>query len=212
MVNNQDPRNIRDILDALTEQSKSFQGIWNRIKNYGWDIFGILLIAFSVMVLIATLLPSLVAGSALLKWTDFIRFGLGWGSIFVVASGIVLGIWMLKKQAGEPYSVIWVRIFALEGAIFALIVLFTVFGGHSLTRARQGLDGGLVGWGLVEAVSSVIGLFWTGALALIFALIGAVIGLGFTERVRDQLDLIRETSMPIGMDASAGWRSRPRSC
>ena len=200
MVNNQDPRNIKDILDTLSEQSKSFQGIWTRAKNYAWDILGILLIAFSVMVLIATILPNLVAGSALLNWTNFIRFGLGWGSIFVVVSGIVLGIWMLKKQAGEPYSVIWVRIFALEIAIFALIALFTVIGGHSLARAREGLDGGLVGWGLVEAVSSLIGLIPTGILAFLFAMIGAMIGLGFTENVREQLDLMRDTSIPSGLD------------
>ncbi|MCD6425302.1 MAG: hypothetical protein J7L35_07320, partial [Anaerolineales bacterium] len=147
MVNNQDPRNIKDILDTLSEQSKSFQGIWKRAKNYAWDILGILLMAFSVMVLIATLLPRLVAGSSLLNWTNFIRFGLGWGSIFVVASGIVLGIWMLKKQAGEPNSVIWVRIFALEIAIFALIALFTVLGGHSLPGAGEGWAGGGGGGG-----------------------------------------------------------------
>ena len=199
MVNNQDPRNIKDILDTLSEQSKSFQGIWTRAKNYAWDILGILLIAFSVMVMIATLLPSMVAGSALLNWTNFIRFGLGWGSIFVVASGIVLGIWMLKKQAGEPYSVIWVRIFALEIAIFALISLFTVIGGHSLTRAREGLDGGLVGWGLVEAVSSLIGLIPTGILAFLFALIGGMIGFGLTEQVREQLDQMKEPSIPAGL-------------
>ena len=184
----------------MTLICKSFKGIWARAKNYAWDILGILLIAFSVMILIATLLPSLVAGSALLRWTNFIRFGMGWGSIFVVASGIVLGIWMLKKQAGESYSVIWVRIFALEIAIFALIVLFTVIGGHSLTRAREGLDGGLVGWGLVEAVSSLIGLIPTGILAFLFAMIGSMIGFGFTEQVRGQLDLIRDSSIPAGLD------------
>ena len=199
MVNNQDPRNIKDILDTLSEQSKSFQGIWKRAKNYAWDILGILLIAFSVMVLIATLLPRLVAGSSLLNWTNFIRFGLGWGSIFVVASGIVLGIWMLKKQAGEPNSVIWVRIFALEIAIFALIALFTVLGGHSLTRAREGLDGGLVGWGLVEAVSSLIGLIPTGIVAFLFAMIGGMIGFGFTEQVKEQLDLMRDPSLPADL-------------
>ena len=208
MANNQDPRNIRDILDSLTEQSKSFQGFWKRAQNYGWDILGILLIAFSVMVMIATLVPNLVEGSALLNWTDFIRFGLGWGSIFVVASGIVLGIWMLKKQAGEPYTVIWVRIFALEIAIFALITLFTVFGGHSLSRAREGLDGGLVGWGLVEAVSSLIGLIPTGILAFLFALIGGVIGLGFTERVREQLDLMREPTLPGFESAIEGEKTK----
>ena len=196
-MSNQDPRNVRDILDALADRGQSFQGTWNRLRNYGWDIAGILLIAFSVMVLVATMLPNLVEGSALLRWTNLIRFGLGWGSIFVVLSGIVLGIWMLKKQAGEPLTVIWVRIFALEIAIFALIALFTVIGGHSLSRAREGLDGGLVGWGLVEALSSVIGLIGTGIVAFLVALFGSVIGLGFTGRVKEQLDLMRESSQPL---------------
>ena len=187
MPNKQDPRNVKDILDALTQQGKSFQGIWNRLRNYSWDIGGILLLAFSIMTLIATIFPGLVAGSALLRWTNIIRLGLGWGSVFVVLSGIILGIWMLKQQAGEPYSVLWVRIFALEGAIFCLIMLFTVFGGHSLTRAREGLDGGLVGWGLVEAFSSLIGLFWTGILAFLGAVIGSIMGLGLTDRLRQQI-------------------------
>ncbi len=191
MTDKQDPRNVKDILDALAQQSKSFQGIWNRLRNYSWDIGGILLLAFSIMTLIATLFPDLVAGSALLRWTKIIRLGLGWGSVFVVLSGMVLGIWMLKQQAGEPYSVIWVRIFALEGAIFFLIVLFTVIGGHSLTRAREGLDGGLVGWGLVEAFSSVIGLVWTGILAFLGAVIGGIVGLGLTDRLRQQISEIR---------------------
>jgi S-DNA-T family DNA segregation ATPase FtsK/SpoIIIE len=185
--NKQDPRNVKDILDALTQQGKSFQGIWNRLRNYSWDIGGILLLAFSIMTLIATIFPGLVAGSALLRWTIIIRLVLGWGSVFVVLSGIILGIWMLKQQAGEPYSVLWVRIFALEGAIFCLIMLFTVFGGHSITRAREGLDGGLVGWGLVEAFSSLIGLFWTGILAFLGAVIGSIMGLGLTDRLRQQI-------------------------
>ena len=187
MPNKQDPRNVKDILDALTQQGKSFQGIWNRLRNYSWDIGGILLLAFSIMTLIATIFPGLVAGSALLRWTIIIRLVLGWGSVFVVLSGIILGIWMLKQQAGEPYSVLWVRIFALEGAIFCFIMLFTVFGGHSLTRAREGLDGGLVGWGLVEAFSSLIGLFWTGILAFLGAVIGSIMGLGLTDRLRQQI-------------------------
>ena len=201
MASNQDPRNVKDILDTLAQRSKSFQGVWNRLKKYSWDIGGILLIAFSIMTLIATLFPALVSGSALLRWTNVIRLGLGWGSIFVVISGIVLGIWMLKKQAGEPYSVIWVRIFALEGAIFSLIALFTVIGGHSLDRAREGVDGGLVGWGLVEALSSLIGLFWTGVLAFLGAAIGGLIGLGLSEKIKRQIDLSQDSLMPLVVDS-----------
>jgi S-DNA-T family DNA segregation ATPase FtsK/SpoIIIE len=196
-VTNQDPRNIKDILDALTQRGQSFQGFWKRMRNYGWDISGILLLAISLMTLLATVFPGLAADSALLRWTNFIRLGLGWGSIFLVISGIFLGIWMLKKQAGEPSSVIWVRIFALEGAVFSLLTLFTVLGGHSLERARSGLDGGLVGWGLVEAISSLVGLIGTGILAVLGGLIGSVIGLGFTGRVREQLDQLRMASTPL---------------
>lgn len=198
-MTDQDPRNVKDILDALAQRSQSFQGFWKRLRNYGWDISGILLLAFSLMTLIATIFPGLAAGSALLRWTNFIRLGLGWGSVFLVISGFYFGIWMLKKQAGEPSSVIWVRIFALEGAVFSLITLFTVLGGHSLERARSGLDGGLVGWGLVEALSSVVGLIGTGILAVLGGLIGSVIGLGFTARVREQLDLMRRGSLPQEM-------------
>ena len=198
-MTNQDPRNVKDILDALAQRSQSVKGFWLRMRNYSWDISGILLLALSLMTLIATIFPGLAAGSALLRWTNFIRFGLGWGSIFLVISGIYLGIWMLKKQAGEPSSVIWVRIFALEVAVFSLITFFTVLGGHSLERARSGLDGGLVGWGLVEGLSSVVGLIGTGILSVLGGVIGSVIGLGFTARVREQLDLMRVGTPPQEM-------------
>jgi len=211
---NQDPRHIKDILDSLAQKGKSFQGSWDRLRNYGWDIGGILLLALSIMTLIATLFPGLVEGSALLRWANLIHLGVGWGSIFVIVSGIVLGIWMLKQQIGVPFSVIWVRIFALEGAVFALIAFFSVVGGHSLERARQGLDGGLVGWGLVEALSSVIGLVGTGILAFLGAIIGGVIGLGLTGRVRDQIQAVQQSEfmaedhLPTELDLPPGDKAQ----
>ena len=208
-MTDQDPRNIKDILDALAQRSQSFSGIWVRLRNYGWDIGGILTLALSFMTLIATFFPSLASGSALLRWTNFIRLGLGWGSIFLVISGIFLGVWMLRKQAGEPSTVIWVRIFALEGAVFSLIALFTILGGHSLDRARSGLDGGLVGWGLVEAVSSLVGLAGAGILAVLGGLIGGVIGLGFTGRVRDRLEEMRMESAPFDLEQEDGSLDPP---
>jgi S-DNA-T family DNA segregation ATPase FtsK/SpoIIIE len=187
VASNQDPQNIKDILDYLAQKGKSFQGNWDRLRNYGWDIGGIVLIAFSIMTLIATLFPGLVDGSVLLRWTKILSLGLGWGSIFVIVSGFFLGTWMLKLQVGKPSSVNWLRIFALEGAAFSLIAFFTVLGGHSLERARQGLDGGLVGWGLVEALSSIFGLIGTGILVFIGIIIGGFVGLGLSDRVRNKL-------------------------
>ena len=187
MTKNQEPREIKDILDALAQKGSSFSGLWSRLQGYSWDIAGILVLSISVMALIAFLFPGLVSGSALLNWVNVFRLGLGWGSLLIIASLVYLGFWMLLQQVGEDPEVNWGRVFALEGAVFCVIMLLTVLGGHSLDRARAGLDGGLVGWGLTEAAASLLGLFWTGLLALIGAAGGLVIGLDLRDSIQAQL-------------------------
>jgi len=190
---NQEPREIKDILDALAQKTSSFSGIWSRINAYIWDIGGILIIALAVMTLIGILFPDLVAGSALQTWANIFRLGLGWGSLLVIGSLVFLGFWMLKQQVNQPSRVAWGRVFAFEFAVFSMIVLLTVLGGHSLSRARNGLDGGLVGWGLTEAISSAIGIVGTGAAALLGFLIGGVIGLDLGDWVRSQIQKLADS-------------------
>ncbi len=194
MTKNQEPREIKDILDALAQKGSSFSGLWSRLQGYSWDIGGILVLSISVMALIAFLFPGLVSGSALLNWVNVFRLGLGWGSLLIIASLVYLGFWMLLQQGGEDPEVNWGRVFALEGAVFCVIMLLTVLGGHSLDRARAGLDGGLVGWGLTEAVASLLGLFWTGLLALTGAAGGLVIGLDLRDYIQEQLRRVADAA------------------
>lgn len=192
MSDEKDARNIQELFDRLSSRAGAGSGLWQRFGHYMWDVGGILLISLSLMTLIALLLPGWVQGSALLVWANIIRLGVGWGSLLVILTGLLVGVWMLKQQAGEAAQVAWGRVFALEGAMFALIAFFTVLGGHSLSRARAGAHGGLVGWGLVEAFSSVIGLFGTGALSLFGVLVGGIIGLDAWEWVRMQIIRLRD--------------------
>ncbi len=204
MSKNQEPRESKDILDALAQKTSSFSGIWNRIKAYSWDIGGILVLALAVMTLIGILFPGQVSDSALQTWVDIFRLGLGWGSLIVIGSLVFLGFWMLKQQAIQPSRVAWGRVFAFEFAVFSMIVLLTVLGGHSLSRARTGLDGGLVGWGLTEAISSVIGIVGTGAAALLGFVIGSVIGLDLGDWVRSQIQKLADADQLSAEHSEAG--------
>lgn len=184
MVDSNEPGEIRDILEKLSQNKISLGKFWEQFRPYRWDLGGILVITLSLMTLLAWVFPSIVQGSILLTWANFLRLGLGWGSLCLIGIGLVLGIWMLKQTGTDAPDIRWGRIFALEGAAFSLIVLLTILGGHSLSRARKGLDGGLVGWGLVEAFSSLLGIFWTGVFVFLGMIAGVIIGLDLRDRVQ----------------------------
>ncbi len=62
-------------------------------------------------------------------------------------------------QQSPPFDrpVPWVRLFALELAAFAFLALLSNLGGNDLERVALGLDGGRIGWGLAEILSSLLG-------------------------------------------------------
>ncbi|MBS3750252.1 MAG: hypothetical protein KGY39_01970 [Anaerolineales bacterium] len=187
MAKDEESRKIKEIFAQLSSKSDPVRGLWQRFRSYAWDLGGMILIAFSLMTLIALVFPGWVQGSLLLVWANIIRLGVGWGGSLIVLTGILVGVWMLRKQVGSPVQVSWGRVFAMEGAVFSLIALFTVLGGHSLSRAREGLDGGLVGWGLVEAFSSVIGLFATGVFSVLGILVGGILGLDAWDWIENKI-------------------------
>lgn len=131
-----------------------------RFQRFGRDFLGVLLLAFSLMTLLALLAPELTSGLLLSLWRRIIMDLLGWGSIFVVIAGGVSGLLLLQRPPGTsrqpdihqptPLSIPWMRIFSLELAAFSALSLMSILGGRSLERAELGLDGGKVGWGLAE--------------------------------------------------------------
>jgi len=127
-----------------------------RFERFAWDAVGVFLIAISLMTLVALLIPSLAQGALLMKWTEFLRRWFGWGSLMIVAVLSIVGLVFLRRRMGDLPDVSWGRVFALEGAAFALLPLLSFLGGYSLERAEAGLDGGQIGWGLATILDAFL--------------------------------------------------------
>lgn len=112
------------------------------------DALGIFLIAFALMTLLA--LGGFTGGLFLIPWAGLLSLWFGWGAYLVV---LAIGFTGFAILQGDSFSIGWGRLFALELAAFLTISLFAALGGNSLLRAESGMDGGRIGWGLVN-------LFW----------------------------------------------------
>jgi S-DNA-T family DNA segregation ATPase FtsK/SpoIIIE len=164
-----------------------------RFQRFFWDIGGLACMALALMTLLALLVPTWSAGM-LRWWVNTLQLWLGWGSVWVVSTITVIGFWMIfHQEVTQPPRISWGRVLAMELAAIASIALLTVLGGASILRAEAGLDGGRIGWGLVELLRlalSSIGLssqFWVGLLLVIFFLVGLIFGLGLTATLRGRL-------------------------
>ena len=135
------------------------------------DALGIFLIAIALITLLA--LRRFTGGVLLTPWIGLLSLWFGWGAYIVALAIGFSGFVIIQRDA---FSIGWGRIFALEIAAFLTISLFAAFGGNSLLRAESGMDGGRIGWGLVN-------LFWrlgeTGGTLLLFILWVFMIMTGF---------------------------------
>ncbi|RPI30323.1 MAG: DNA translocase FtsK [Chloroflexota bacterium] len=162
--------------------------ILTRFERFTWDVLGIGILAFSLITLLALpLKPELAGGKLLMLWAGYLRLWLGYGSIYIVLVGCIVGLLVLRRRTGTPFKINWVRLFALEGAAFTTLMLVTLTGGISLDRAEAGLDGGQVGWGLVELIRLLLQPFglssdlWLYLLVTTVFLVCLFIGLGMVE-------------------------------
>jgi S-DNA-T family DNA segregation ATPase FtsK/SpoIIIE len=150
------PEHQPDWLDRLA-------GVRQHFGRFASDIFGILLIAFAVMTLLARL--GYTSGALLTPWSGFLSLWFGWGTYLMVL-WIGYGGFSLLRCADPLLG--WARLFALEIASFLTLGLFAAMGGNSVLQAEAGNYGGRIGWGITA-------LFWrylgeTGGTLLMFVL------------------------------------------
>ena len=151
------------------EKQDLFTSVWIRFRRFGWDILGVGLLAFGLLTLLGLL--GLTRGVLIDPWIDVLQTGLGWGSPLLVIGLAVLGLVSLRSHFTNWPRIALGRILALEGAAFALLALFAIFGGLSVDRAAEGLDGGVIGWGLANPfVRNLPGPWSTMALVTLLAL------------------------------------------
>ncbi len=113
--------------------------------RFARDTIGVVLIAAALMTLLA--LRGYTEGILLTPWAELLSLWFGWGAYLVVLA-IGYGGYAFLRRSSTPLP--WGRLFALEIAAFLTLGLLAALNDNSLVRAEAGLDGGRVGWGMVE--------------------------------------------------------------
>ena len=166
-------------IPAEPEQSTSFfeklATFWAHINRFGWDIVGLGLFALALVTSLGLLGWS--KGAALTPWSNLLRSWVGWGCVLIPITFILLGWVAIRWGASNGVSFQLERILSMEAAAFCLLALFAVFGGMQVDRAIQGLDGGLVGWGIASifqlALPGALTTFVLILLGLLFLAVGS---------------------------------------
>jgi S-DNA-T family DNA segregation ATPase FtsK/SpoIIIE len=147
------------------------------VQRYAWDIGGMLVLVIGALTFLALL--SLTNGQVVTWWAGLLQRWFGWGSYIFIPVALALGLVMLIQRSNALDNLRWGRILTLEITLFATLTFLAVIGGSSLERAGQGLDGGLVGWGLAVLLGTVIKPDWLlGLILSLVIVISILIGSG----------------------------------
>jgi S-DNA-T family DNA segregation ATPase FtsK/SpoIIIE len=200
------PNPFKPVLDRLVR-------VFGRLDRFGLEFLGLGLLALAVIVLLGLL--HLTEGAFISFFIRNLLFGFGYGSYLVVIILSVLGLFLLRRRAsgesGWPRLALG-RIVALEGWFFIVLALLSVWGGRSLERVEQGLDGGMIGWGLAAVLSQAIPDPWLAVLLVILLLFFTLIGfglVGWAERKIEAWLLAPEQELEVEVETPIVSQSAP---
>lgn len=157
---------------------------WLNAQTVVWNALGLATLVWALVTLLGLL--NLTQGRLVVPWVVALRRLFGWGAFLVVLALGVLGLAWLYRATGRTLTWRWERVLALELAALAFCGLLSLLGGHNPIRADQGLDGGMVGWGVVEGLDLTLSRVGTWLVLLGAWLWGMYHGLGvsrFTARL-----------------------------
>jgi S-DNA-T family DNA segregation ATPase FtsK/SpoIIIE len=139
--------------------------------RFARDTLGVVLISIALMTVLAV--GEYTHGFLLTPWARFLSLWFGWGAYLVILAIGYFGFAVLQR---DGFRVSWGRLFVLEIAAFLTLGLLAAIGNNSLLRAEAGLDGGRIGW-------SIVNVCWrlgkTAGTFLLFALWLLTVATGF---------------------------------
>ena len=164
--------------------------------RFARDTLGVILIAAALMTLLA--LRGYTEGVLLTPWAELLSLWFGWGAYLVV---IALGYsgYAFVRRSSTPLP--WGRLFALEVAAFLTLGLLAAWNGNSLTRAESGLDGGRIGWGMVELLWRLFGQIPGTLIMSIPWLLALMSGLNVWALIERSLLKLAGEAPPVETDA-----------
>ena len=174
-----------DWLDRLTRFNQHF-------GRFIREALGVSLIAGALMSLLA--LGGFTGGILLTPWAGLLSLWFGWGAYLVVIAIGYFGFVVLQRDGVS--SIGWGRLFALEIAAFLTISLFAALGGNSLLRAESGMDGGRIGWGLVNLFWR-LGELWGTLLLFVLWLLMVMTGFGMWAVMERWLLRLADENQPV---------------
>ena len=178
-MNNRSNHDLNQGLNQVTLKptwKDKTSAFFKQIRSYGWDLLGIFLIVFTVLTFLG--LVGISKGALLTYWSGKLQQILGAGVYFFLIGMGTLGVVCFLYRAGKPTGISFGRLVALECGFFSLLGLLSVFGGADLSRAEQGMDGGTIGWGLVNLLWPTIPLFLVGLFFALLTVFFILVGTG----------------------------------
>jgi len=124
------------------------------IKPFAWDLLATFLALLAVLSVLGLL--GLSRGIWINSWVEFLKRSFGYGSYIIALLFGFGSILVFQLSAGKKISLPFSRILAYEGLILLAFPLLSLSGGVSVERATEGLDGGVLGWGLAQLLVPLI--------------------------------------------------------
>ena len=195
-----------DSPSSIANASLNFLGT---IQRYAWDIGGIVVMVMGLLTLLALL--GLTNGDVVTWWAGLLQRWFGWGSYLFVPIAVAVGFIMLYQRSNALDEIRWGRILTLEITVFAAFTFSAVIGGSSLERASQGLDGGVVGWGLASLLGTFIKPEWLLGLFLsLVIVVSLLIGSGLFSYFGKLVEGYGAVdSVADGSETAVVWGDRP---
>jgi len=126
------------------------------LKRFSQDIAGIVMLSIAIITLLSFF--GLTGGQITVKWTGWLSQGFGLAKYFFVLVFSYFGFLILFRRLDRFPRIDVKRIFFLELSFLCLLPILSIMNGQSIERAYQGMDGGIVGWGLARMATDVFGL------------------------------------------------------
>jgi len=170
----------------MAQKSSFSTFFFKTIKRFGQDLLGVLLIALAIISLLS--LSKLTEGSLSSFFSQWILKGFGWGSFILVGLVGYVGFLILLRHLEQLPKLNLKRIILLEISLFALLALLSIVNGLSIDRAIQGVDGGVIGWGIARILRDVVGLPISAFIFMLVFLIFFISGIGLWRPFMYSLD------------------------
>lgn len=129
-----------------------------RFDRFGGDLIGGGMVVMGLLTFLGLL--KFTEGVFIKPWGDLLFTWLGWGSYVTALLLVLVGVVILRRNAGKKTPLKLGHILAIEGLFFCALAITSIAAGADITRAQEGLDGGRIGWGLGSLITRLLPLPW----------------------------------------------------